>query len=287
MAKAKKKKKYVPKPVYYPNLVISIHVFTPFEKALDALIETEEVHTDENGTYIYYDGGKIAQSFEAGLKVYKNFVDLYCKRSGAVIDTAPLEVLRQAMIRKEGFDEDEILQARECIQGCKELISKIPAKLSRELLGIVRVLFERERLETPVFYEEKDFLPLKNPEVTDDLPAAPFLATAFNERQLGFADTWLKASLREKLDGVPDTICLEQNAHEILARYKVLLGDLSYPEVISRLSDRKRRIEQDKTLSEDELGFIKHEHKRYMAFADAFSLIKPELKDHVGLALVG
>ena len=102
MAKAKKKKKYIPKPVYYPNLVIGIHVFTPFEKALDALIETEEVHTDENGTYIYYDGIKAAQSFEAGLKVYKNFVDLYGKRSGVVIDTAPLEVLRQADVQLSG-----------------------------------------------------------------------------------------------------------------------------------------------------------------------------------------
>lgn len=145
MAKAKAKKKYVPRPVHYPQMVIATHTFDPVEKALDDLIETETLQVDDNGVYVYFDPMGRRYSFESGLFVYICYVEIYCEQSKQVMDVAPLQALLDQIKAKDGFDEEVIMAAKESIRLCKELVSKVSGPDSRAIMAKIRTIVANRR----------------------------------------------------------------------------------------------------------------------------------------------
>lgn len=136
MAKNKKpKKKYTPRTVYYPKIIIAMQAIDPIEKALDNLLEKGEILEDSDGIYVYKSFDGQMESFEAGLDIYTKVVEkvLEIRQINPTLDLSPLLVLRQAMIDQENFSESNILEAKKCLEVCKEVISLSPAKLIREL----------------------------------------------------------------------------------------------------------------------------------------------------------
>lgn len=127
MAKATKKrdKKYVPRKVYYPGVIIQMHSFDAFEKALDDFLINQEVETDHEGTFIYKNAG-VVQSFASTLFVYTRLAHIHGIRTGNNYNLHPLAILQNRMYERRGFDEEEIEAARKCLTICRQIISKIP-----------------------------------------------------------------------------------------------------------------------------------------------------------------
>lgn len=142
---SKPKKKYMPKPIRYPSLVTQINSFYPFEQALDRLLNTGEIETDNIGVYIFKDGAGINQSFVSTLKVYIEIIEIYAQRNHLIINTRPLHVLQNRMFEARGFDEEEIIEAKETLNVCKEIICKINSKELLDILGTVRISMKLEK----------------------------------------------------------------------------------------------------------------------------------------------
>ena len=147
----KPKKKYVPKKVFIPRLIISMTCFEPIEKAIDQLIETQEIELDETGVAIYRNPQNLAISFESGINTYTNFVKIYAERAGLQVNLEPLWKLRDDMKSLEGFDEEDLLKAKECALMCKEVIAKVPFKVSQDIVQTLKVMEAMSSVKTSVF----------------------------------------------------------------------------------------------------------------------------------------
>lgn len=147
----KPKKKYVPKKVFIPRLIISMTCFEPIEKAIDKLIETQEIELDEAGVAIYRNSKGQAISFESGIKTYTNFVKIYAERVGLNINLEPLWKLRDDMKSLEGFDEEELLKAKQCSLMCKEIVAKIPFKISQDIVQTLKMMEIMDQAKISVF----------------------------------------------------------------------------------------------------------------------------------------
>ena len=147
---SKPKKKYRPKPVYVPGMIIASNTFTPIENALKKLVATGEVEVDEFGTYIYRDLTGVTQSFEAGLKIYARFIEIYCMRTSMQFDISPMVKLHETMYEKLPIDESLIDQVNNCLQTCKQLVAKIPSQVSRDIISTIRLEKEiKGRIDLP------------------------------------------------------------------------------------------------------------------------------------------
>lgn len=129
----KAKKKYTPKPVYFPNIVNSMFAFDPLVEALDRLIEYGEIQQDDFDNYVYTNPANEEESFVAGLEIYYDVTKLVAERLNKEIDVSPLAQLREEMEAKEGFDEDTILNAAECLKLCKVILANAPTLTVREI----------------------------------------------------------------------------------------------------------------------------------------------------------
>ena len=131
MAKNKTKKKYVPKPITFPSIIIAHNAFHPIETALERLVEKGEIEVDEVGNYIYKNTNGAFESFEAGLLIYTRVCQILCADRH---DTLPqgLIKLREQMLEKQGFDEEVIEEAREAMRFSRAVISSVPRKLLTE-----------------------------------------------------------------------------------------------------------------------------------------------------------
>ena len=147
----KPKKKYIPKKVFIPRLIISMTCFEPIEKAIDQLIETQEIELDEAGAAIYRNPKGEAISFESGINTYTNFVKIYAERTGLQVNLEPLWKLRDDMQSLEGFEEEDLLQAKQCALICKEIIAKIPFKVSQDIVQTLKMMEIINKSKTPIF----------------------------------------------------------------------------------------------------------------------------------------
>lgn len=158
MAKPEKKrdKKYKPRAVYYPGLIIQIHAFSEFEKALDDFLYHEKVEVDACGTFIYKNSAGIVQSFEMTLHVYTLLAYIYGTRHNVGYNLQPLAILQNRMYERRGFDEDEILAARNCLDICRQILGKAnPVEVRDILLSI----------KTSLVVEKVTEADVKNPEL--------------------------------------------------------------------------------------------------------------------------
>lgn len=138
MPKPKKtKKKYTPRPVYYPQIMTKVNSFGPFEAAMDKLIETGEVELDENGHYVYHHTDKTQRSFESDLYLYARFAELYCESKGLKVDTEPLWKLRESMLAKGDLDFKEIQAMQTTLEICKKILMVVNPIESRNILSII------------------------------------------------------------------------------------------------------------------------------------------------------
>lgn len=146
MAKAAKKrdKKYKPRAVYYPGVIIQMHSFDAFEKALDDFLVNQEVETDHEGTFIYKNAG-VVQSFASTLFVYTRLAHIHGVRTGNQYNLLPLSILQNRMYERRGFDEEEIEAARECLTICRQIISKIPQKERIDICQGLKTTLEFEK----------------------------------------------------------------------------------------------------------------------------------------------
>lgn len=141
MAKSKKpKKKYTPKPVYYPNIVNQLNSFTPFEDALQRLLETGEAEVDDFGSLTYKTSAGVVQSFESTLRVYIQVAELCAKRKNlTTLNLRPLSLLQNRMFERKGFDEEEIEQAKDTLKVTRMLLSRMHTLEIRDILQTVKV----------------------------------------------------------------------------------------------------------------------------------------------------
>lgn len=138
MANKRPKKKYVPKPVYYPGLVIHINSFKEFEKALNNFLDKQETEIDSEGTFVFKNSAGVVQAFDCAIYVYLNLTRIYASRSGKVFNLKPLAILQNRMYERRGFDEEEILEAKEALNICSDIVKKIPAPEVRDILAIIK-----------------------------------------------------------------------------------------------------------------------------------------------------
>lgn len=146
--KIKKKKKYVPRMISLPKLIVAIQAFAPLEKALDAIIKNEFVEVDSNGVYIYFTEAGEPHSLEKGLYVYTRLVEIYGIRNNKRFDLSPLWGLRETILNKEPFDEEEIEAAKKTLDLCRQVVCKIPHSETRDILATVRTNLALEKLES-------------------------------------------------------------------------------------------------------------------------------------------
>lgn len=142
----KAKKKYTPKPVYFPNIVNSMFAFNPLMEALDSLIQHGTIMQDEFGKYIYRNSVNENESFVAGLEIYRDVVKKVLKTYGKECDLTPLDLLREEMLAMDGFEEETILDAKICLEKCKQILSSTPTLLVRKMtleVGAERALNDK------------------------------------------------------------------------------------------------------------------------------------------------
>lgn len=152
----KPKKKYVPRDVRYPSLVTRINSFAPFEAALDRLLDTGEVTVDEDGLMIFKDSAGNTQSFVSSIKTYIDLMTVYLKREKIEYNLYPLHILHNRMFEAVMFDEEEVIEARKCLNVCKDIIGKIKPSVLMEVLNTVRLGNELQKKVEPS---------LKNPDI--------------------------------------------------------------------------------------------------------------------------
>jgi hypothetical protein len=154
--KTKRNKKYVPRKVYYPGVIIQMHSFSEFEKALDNFLEKEEVEVDSEDTFIYTNSAGIKQSFEMTLHIYTLLAYIYGIRHNVEYDLQPLAILQNRMYERRGFDEEEINAARRCLDVCKQIFNKANPLEIRDIIFSIKASLAVEAAT------EAD---VKNPEV--------------------------------------------------------------------------------------------------------------------------
>lgn len=151
MAKNKsiKKKKYVPKPVYFPSIIIAKQAFDPLEKAVNNILEIGELDEDQFGNFVYLNENGSLESFSAGLEIYirtiEKIVEHYNKEGKANIevDLSSMVELKESMDNHSEFSETMLINVKKCFQICKYIISKAPPALTRH----VALTIAKERKE--------------------------------------------------------------------------------------------------------------------------------------------
>ena len=146
MAKSKpKKKKYTPRTVHYPNIIIAMHSMGPIEIAVSNILNRGEVLEDNVGNYVYRTGEGKLESFEAGLDIYNFVIADICKNRCVNWEPKELIQLREAMLAKTGFDEELLENAMVCLENCKSVLSGVSPKELRESVAKVRAYREQQK----------------------------------------------------------------------------------------------------------------------------------------------
>jgi len=146
MATKRAKKKYVPRPVYYPGMIIQIHAFSEFERALDNFLATGQVDTDHEGTFIFKNNAGIVQAYDCALYIYIRLATIYGQRNNKVYNLKPLSILQNRMYERRGFDEEEIEAAKKCLDVCRQILCKIPAPEVRDILTSIKTSLRLEEI---------------------------------------------------------------------------------------------------------------------------------------------
>lgn len=138
MSKTKKKKKYTPRPVYYPAVIIAMHSFEPLEKAIEELLYAETIQEDHNGDYVFVEPTGRIRNYDQDLFTYIQYIQIYGQRTNQQFDITHLLRFRKVLQEKLEFKESEVKAVIEDIKKYKILFSKIPSAESREILKIIR-----------------------------------------------------------------------------------------------------------------------------------------------------
>lgn len=141
----KPKKKYKPRTVYFPKILNTMFAFAPLEEGLNKLLNHGEILQDDFDNYVYLNSCNEEESFTAGLEVYTRIVGLLCEARSLQLDLTPALVLRDEMEAKEGFDEETILNAKVCLENCKQVIATSDTLLVRKFTMQVGVERDQER----------------------------------------------------------------------------------------------------------------------------------------------
>ena len=139
MASKKPKKKYRPREVLIPKLLVSENAFGPLERVLDRLLKTGEIEEDEFGIYRYNDHAGAPQSVCAGLKIYGRFIEIYGLRTGNVVDISSIVELHNVLEAKEPIEEELIERVRKSFAVCRDVINKVHPSLYRDIIASIRL----------------------------------------------------------------------------------------------------------------------------------------------------
>lgn len=142
MANKRPKKKYVPKPVYLPGLVIHINAFEEFKKALNNFLDKQETEVDAEGTFVFKNSSGVTHAFDCTIYVYFELARIYSERVGKEFNLKPLSILQNRMYERRSFDEEEILEAKDTLKVCENIIKKIPAPEVRDILSSIKIKIE-------------------------------------------------------------------------------------------------------------------------------------------------
>ena len=131
-------KKYHPKRISYPPLVIADQAIRPLEEALKSLLEHSELTTIDGVAVYRGDKGQM-ESFEAGLLIYHRAVELLSeKRQLPIPSESPLLKLREALLLNDEIDERYVLDSLTTLAKYKQLLSTTNPLLLREVAGFIR-----------------------------------------------------------------------------------------------------------------------------------------------------
>lgn len=136
MAKTKQKKKYTPKPLSFPGLVIASNAFGPIEKAINLLLSKGELLEDKVGIYVYETSNGRLESYEAGIEIYTETCMLLFEKlkPGESCQFPALENLKQCMLDKgAGFDEEDIEAAKAEMDICRKILALSNSAVIREI----------------------------------------------------------------------------------------------------------------------------------------------------------
>lgn len=152
MAKNKApKKKYQPRPVYFPQLINSMMYFDPIIRALDALAERQEMKIDEHGNYVIDNGTGTLLSFAEALDVFTRYVEVFFHR---MQKPAPflnhIRALHEIVKAKLPFDYELILTVQKILVQYRDVLARIPPAMSRDILKTVKTQLAMERISPPL-----------------------------------------------------------------------------------------------------------------------------------------
>lgn len=139
MAAKKQKKKYVPKPIYYPKLVIAIHSFLPFEEEVSRILKEGTLVLDEEGTPIYHDSYKKPLSVASGIFTYARMAEIYAVRKKTTFETKAMWDFLKAVNREIEMSEELIEEATRAFEACKKVFVSIPPVESRDIMNTIRI----------------------------------------------------------------------------------------------------------------------------------------------------
>lgn len=145
MTKKKKSgKKRIPRPLYYPQLVVGTYTFDPLIKALDDIIETGEIETDEVGNYVYRNTLGVQKTIASSLLLFMHYLGFYAQRRQIELDVTPLENMLPVFQQKEdAFTESALNAAKSCLAMTKQVLSTIPPSEHREIIKLIFENYER------------------------------------------------------------------------------------------------------------------------------------------------
>ena len=154
MSSKKRNKKYVPKPVYYPGLMIQVHGFEQLEKALHNLVENGIATVDAYDRILYTTSQGVEESIESSLYVFINYIKIYCIRNNVTVDLFKLNNLRRMLNENYEFDEEIVEDGIKQMAICKDLLKKIKPSMSRDIMASIKINMEygqamKDDLSTP------------------------------------------------------------------------------------------------------------------------------------------
>ncbi len=135
MAKTKQKKKYTPRPLSFPGMIIASNAFGPIEKAINHLLDKGELLEDVVGNYVYLTCNGKFESYEASIEIYTETCErlFTILKPGLPCEFPALQKLKQTMLAKEGFDEEAIDAAKAEMALCRQILSLSNSMAIREV----------------------------------------------------------------------------------------------------------------------------------------------------------
>lgn len=147
MAKSKPKKKYVPKPVRFPQLLNGFTAFLPVITALETILRDKTILVGPRDDYVYVQANGLMYSLFDELTLFENFIARWCERNKREFDVRALIRFKTQLTNKTGFDEEIVSNCLDALKLFQRVFSACPAGEARHITKAIKIQGEFERIE--------------------------------------------------------------------------------------------------------------------------------------------